>query len=224
MRELIKIVKKSPKLMKIFATIINNIPFNNVCRIQRENAYYNSGLMMNSYVSIKGKHNTIRVVANCSLKNTRLVITGNQNIIVIDENCHINGGRILIDGDHGSIYIGKDTILSGNSHLAAIEGKSIVIGEGCLFSSDVIIRTGDSHSIVEQGTRHRINEAKDVTIGKHVWIGFGATVLKGVDILDNSIIGTEAVVTKSPRESNCIVAGNPAKVIKRNIDWLAERI
>lgn len=52
-----------------------------------------------------------------------------------------------------------------------------------------------------------------INIGNNVWIGAGAIVLPGVTISDNSIIGAGSVVTKDvPR--NCVVAGNPAKIIK----------
>ena len=42
---------------------------------------------------------------------------------------------------------------------------------------------------------------------------------KGVNIANNSVIGASAVVTKGFEESNVIIAGNPAKVIKRGINW-----
>ena len=54
---------------------------------------------------------------------------------------------------------------------------------------------------------------KPIHIEKRVWIGVAATILPGVRIGENSIIGANAVVTKDV-PSNTIVGGNPAKVIK----------
>ncbi len=55
-------------------------------------------------------------------------------------------------------------------------------------------------------------------IGNHVWIGENALILKGVKIGDNSIVGAGSVVTKDV-PNNSIVAGNPARIIKNNINW-----
>src|SRR5438552_121228 len=52
-----------------------------------------------------------------------------------------------------------------------------------------------------------------VRVGHNVWIGYGACVLRGVEIGDNSIVGTNAVVTKDVPE-NAVVAGVPARVIR----------
>ena len=75
----------------------------------------------------------------------------------------------------------------------------------------------DAHLITyADGTTNRVTAP--ITIGNSVWIGAGATILKGVTIGDNAIIGAGAVVTKDVK-ANTIVAGNPAKTIKENIHW-----
>ena len=56
---------------------------------------------------------------------------------------------------------------------------------------------------------------KPIHIGKRVWIGSGAIVLPGVTIGDNSVIGAGSVVTKDV-PADCVYAGNPAKLIKKN--------
>lgn len=76
--------------------------------------------------------------------------------------------------------------------------------------------TSDGHDILYNGDR--INPARDITIGEHVWLADNVTILKGVDIGSGSIIGINSTVTKSIDHS-CIAAGNPAKKIKNNINW-----
>ena len=56
--------------------------------------------------------------------------------------------------------------------------------------------------------------SKPVKIGDRVWIGIAATILPGVTIGENSIVAAGAVVTKDV-PPNTIVAGNPAKVVKK---------
>jgi virginiamycin A acetyltransferase len=57
----------------------------------------------------------------------------------------------------------------------------------------------------------------DVVIGNDVWIGYGATILSGVEIGDGAIIGAMAVVAKNV-EPYSIVAGNPARLIRKRFD------
>lgn len=60
----------------------------------------------------------------------------------------------------------------------------------------------------------RIDCSKPVHIGKRAWIGAGATILPGVTIGDNAVVGAGSVVTKDV-EPDTIVAGNPARLIRR---------
>lgn len=56
-----------------------------------------------------------------------------------------------------------------------------------------------------------------IIIGENVWIGSNVRICKGVTIGDNSVVGANSVVTKSI-PANCIAVGNPAKVVKTDID------
>jgi acetyltransferase-like isoleucine patch superfamily enzyme len=92
-----------------------------------------------------------------------------------------------------------------------------------LFSGGVHLRTGDSHSLVDLSGR-RVNPSKDVEIGEHVWVGTKVTLLKGSAIAGHSVVAACSVVTKRFESQNCVVGGNPARVIRENVDWLVERI
>ena len=95
--------------------------------------------------------------------------------------------------------------------------EKIEIGNQCAIGRNVMIMDFDAHDITyEDGTHNRITAP--VRIGEHVWIGAGATILKGVTIGDGAIVGAGAVVTRDV-EAHSIVAGNPARAIKRNINW-----
>lgn len=56
--------------------------------------------------------------------------------------------------------------------------------------------------------------AKPIVIGKNCWIGMGAVILPEVELGDYTIVGANAVVTKSFKEGHCVIAGNPAQVIR----------
>lgn len=56
-------------------------------------------------------------------------------------------------------------------------------------------------------------------IGNHVWIGEHCYILKNATISDNSVVGSMSVVTKRFDEENVVIAGNPAKIYRRNVMW-----
>ena len=134
------------------------------------------------------------------------------------------GGIIRIEDSYNTVDI-KNNVMISNAFFSVADTKtSIQIGENSLISSNVIFRTSDSHSILSQITNKRINPGKDISIGKHCWIGYGVTILKGTVIEDNSIIGTHSVVSGTKVPNNCCAVGIPAKVIKTNVYWVKERI
>lgn len=128
-----------------------------------------------------------------------------------------------MEDSNNSIVTGNSTNYAGKIHIACTESTNIRVGDNCLFSSDIVLRSGDSHSIVNMEGK-RSNHAKDVTIRNHVWVGFRALITKGALIQENSVVGTGAIVTDVFEEGNVVLAGVPAKIVKRDINWIKERI
>lgn len=98
-------------------------------------------------------------------------------------------------------------------------GSNVIIGKDCMFSDNTLIRTHDGHTIIDIATKQPINYPKDVVIGNHVWMAKNTTILKGVNICDNIIIATNSIVSKSFEDSNVILAGCPAKIVKTGVTW-----
>ncbi len=92
-------------------------------------------------------------------------------------------------------------------------GKEVVIGDGTIIAWDCCILDRDYHKLGSD-----TETLRPVHIGKHVWIGCHALVLKGVTIGDGAVIAAGSVVTKDVPEG-ALVAGNPAKVIRENVTW-----
>ncbi len=89
----------------------------------------------------------------------------------------------------------------------------ITIGNGVAISENFTIWDSDAHQIING------NEAtQPIVIGNKVWIGTNVTVLKGVKIGDGCVIAAGSLVTKDV-PANCLAAGVPAKVIKKNVTW-----
>lgn len=58
------------------------------------------------------------------------------------------------------------------------------------------------------------SQPRDVNIGEKCWIGMNSVVLPGVTLGPHTIVGAGSVVTKSFPKGNCVIAGNPAKIIR----------
>lgn len=107
-------------------------------------------------------------------------------------------------------------------HMVRI-GRNVVVMPGCLMMSAGGITIDDGAMIAANvqliSNNHDLYErqiitCKPVSIGKNAWIGAGATILPGVTIGENAVVGASSVVTKNV-PADTIVAGNPAKIIKR---------
>ena len=174
-------------------------------------------------IYIRGSNNRITIKQNSTLRNCTVKVYGNNNRIEINDNCLITNGIFWIEDDFNSILIGNHVTVNGETEFATMEGTCIRIGDDCMFSSDISLRTGDSHSVLDLYGK-RINLSADITLQKHIWIGARSTILKGAYIESNSIIGTGAIVTKRFSNSNVAIAGNPAEIIKCNVNWDRKRI
>lgn len=114
--------------------------------------------------------------------------------------------------DYGKqIRVGKRFF--ANFHFTVLDEAPVTIGDDCFVGPNVSIYTA-CHSTDPAERNSRREWAEPVTIGNNVWIGGNVTILPGVTIGDNVTIGAGAVVTKDI-PADVVVAGNPAKIIKR---------
>ena len=107
-----------------------------------------------------------------------------------------------------NIKIGKDVFV--NSGCCFQDQGGVTLGDGCLVGHNVVFATLD-HDIRPE--RRGDMTAAPIVVGKNVWIGAHATILKGVTIGDGAIVAAGAVVTRDV-PPNTIAAGVPARVVK----------
>jgi len=118
------------------------------------------------------------------------------------------------------LFIGDNVQLNDYVHIAAIEEVSI--GSGSLIASRVFISDhnhGQFHGNLpedgpEEAPAKRPLSANPVRIGKNVWIGEQVCILPGVIIGDGAVVGAGSVVTRSVPAA-CVVAGNPARILRK---------
>jgi acetyltransferase-like isoleucine patch superfamily enzyme len=112
----------------------------------------------------------------------------------------------------GQLSIGAKTVLGQECTISAYQ--HISIGRECILADRVMMIDFDHGMVeVERPIREQGIYKRDVNIGHNVWIGYGACLLRGVSVGDNSVIGTSSVVTCDV-PANAVVGGAPAKVIR----------
>jgi len=123
----------------------------------------------------------------------------------------------------GEVSIGAKTVIGQECTISAFQHVSI--GRECIVADRVMMIDFD-HGVteVERPIRQQGIYKRDVRVGHNVWIGYGACVLRGVSIGDNSVVGTNSVVTRT-FPANAVLAGAPARVIRmreapRSMRWL----
>lgn len=110
--------------------------------------------------------------------------------------------------DYGNqVKIGKNVFI--NHHLTMMSAGGVTIDDGVMIGPNVQIYT-DNHDLHNR----MLLCCKPVHICKNAWIGGGAIILPGKTIGENAVVGSGAVVTHDV-EPNTIVAGNPARVIRK---------
>jgi acetyltransferase-like isoleucine patch superfamily enzyme len=112
----------------------------------------------------------------------------------------------------GEVSIGAKTVMGQECTISAYQHVSI--GRECIVADRVMLIDFD-HGVVEVERPIRLQGIykRDVHVGHNVWIGYGACILRGVTVGDNSIVGTSTVVTRNVPE-NAVVGGSPARVIR----------
>ncbi|MDD3416428.1 MAG: acyltransferase [Lachnospiraceae bacterium] len=168
-------------------------------------------------LNVQGRNNKIILGRGVRIKNTVVNIYGDNNTLILEDYARVHNSTFVLHQNNCRIQMGKSSSAE-KALFAAVEHESrIIIGEDCMISTDVEIRTSDSHKIYSSdGTR--INPKRDVFIGNHVWIGAHANVLKGVTIHDGGIVGFGSILTKDI-PAGYVVAGNPAVIVKKDVHW-----
>lgn len=145
--------------------------------------------------------------------------------IKVGINSHIRA-ELLVFAYGGQIEIGDNSFIGVGSRIWS--GEKITIGSNVLVSHNVNIIDTNTHEMdhIERAENfikltkegHPKNKGsvitKEIIIHNYAWVNFNVTILKGVTIGEGAIIAANSVVTKDV-PAFCLVAGNPAKIIKR---------
>lgn len=136
----------------------------------------------------------------------------NNGSIIVGEKVFLHR-YVKLSAYGGKIEIGNNSYIGDRTEIHS--GESVKIGSGVNIAWDCNILDRDYHAFESDS-----EVVKSVVIGDHVWIGCRSIILKGVTIGEGAVVAAGSTVTHDV-PPGCLVAGNPARVIKENIKWKA---
>lgn len=174
-------------------------------------------------VIFQGRNSTVEIGEGSVFNRCRFTVGSNAKISI--GKTHPRGligvvVNLTGKGDGRVLRIGPGTSIEGCRFSMAGDGPRVIeVGDNCMMSTGISFRPSDGHAIFDLETGEVLNHAKPITIGNHVWVGANVTFLKGSTVPDNTIVGTQSLVTNAFAEENTAIAGVPARVVRRGVGW-----
>lgn len=170
-------------------------------------------------ITFRGRNNRVIVHEPVKLGRLDVVFDCDNGMLEIGSSKGVAAfsGKLRV-GQDATIQIGRNTSTTNPVVISAVEGATVTLGEDVMIASNVQIRSDDGHPIFDVTSGKRVNPARSIAIGSHVWLAGGAAVLGGTTIGNGSVMGLNAVA-KGRYPNNCVIAGVPARVIRRDIAW-----
>lgn len=181
---------------------------------------YNTKILgVNGSASILGG-DRIRIgfgqISEFDKKYERSIIRFNGKLVV-NTPCWFGQGCRINSESNSSLKIGRNFVNTAN--LIISNKGNITIGNDCLVSWNTWISDTDFHKVVNMNTGESSIPNGEIHIGDKVWIGANSTVMKDSVIPNGCILGAGSLINKPFTEDNCLLAGVPAIVRKKNVSW-----
>jgi acetyltransferase-like isoleucine patch superfamily enzyme len=123
------------------------------------------------------------------------------------------GTRLSVFGD---LTFGNNFAISAQTQIVC--NKKTVFGDDVLIGWDCLFMDSDAHWILNENNEP-INPPREIVIGNRVWIGARCTISKGTIIGDDVVVATSSVVYGKHETPNCVIGGNPVRILKTEITW-----
>lgn len=227
-KEAIVSINKINQHIKLFKSEIINKGTNNKFIVVDEHGIEHVNEVLNGVkVCFTGDNNIVRIINPKRLRNC-IINCSHNNVVTLESSSYTIQDFCIAPiypmSKGNQIHIGKNfSCQSCNIWMHDETNQKIVIGDDCMFSYDITLWPSDGHAIIDLKNKNIVNKIQNnLSIGNHVWLGKGVTILKNVNLPNNTIVATESVVNKPYTRENTILAGVPAKIVKENITWTRE--
>ena len=152
----------------------------------------------------------------CDARDTTVIDVSRSGELVFHGTAHIGHGTKIYVAPGACLEIGDNFAVSASSQINCY--KKIRFGRDIQFSWDCLVMDSDTHEIFDENG-YLMNEPREIVIGKHIWVGCRVTILKGSCIPDGCVVGACSLVSGKGFEKGSIIAGSPAKSIKKISNW-----
>jgi Acetyltransferase (isoleucine patch superfamily) len=187
---------------------------------------------------------SLKIGNNCKLtgifyvRENSSMSFGDNNIISVKESMNVEDNSKIVFGSNNEFYpmginvIHGSKLMIGNDNTAmaglriSSSSAEIKIGNDCMLSTDIVFQANDNHTIFDVRSKKSLNTSigRKVVVKDHVWICRRSFIMYNTVIGMGSIVGAGSFVKNKKILNNCIVAGVPAKIIRRDIAWSREEI
>ena len=177
------------------------------------------GMLNRKYAALIARWAWLKLRWRGRLKTDGLCFVAPTVIFEIGKGATVHLGRwswighgTKIRAHEGEVRIGAKTVLGQECTISAFQHVSI--GRECIVADRVMLIDFD-HGVVEveRPVREQGIYKRDVRVGHNVWIGYGVSILRGVTVGDNSVLGTSAVVSKDV-PADAVAGGVPVRVLR----------
>ena len=162
------------------------------------------------------KNCIIKIGKNNIINNFSINILLENNFFNIGDDNSINSASIILS--NGSTFDAGCQNSFEEFSAYVCENGSVIIGNDCMFSHNIEFWQSDTHAIYDLRNNKRINISEPIIIGDHVWLGTNVKLMSGAVVGSGSMVGA-ATVTSKKFPSNCIIAGNPGRLLREGIFW-----
>jgi acetyltransferase-like isoleucine patch superfamily enzyme len=176
--------------------------------------------------NFRGNRNNLGIGEAGSFANTLIDCKGSDNALWIGAKVYVlMSAEFFLEGYGCSIRIGEKTSIQSAVLSCNELETSIDIGEDSMISPMVVFSSGDGHPIFKVDTFQRLNLAKRIVTGKHVWFAANTRLMKGAQIGDNCVVGYGSFVNRPMKDEagrlacNALIAGTPAQIRRTGITW-----
>lgn len=167
-------------------------------------------------ITFTGTGGRVEIGPNCYAAQISLTV-GDDCVVRVGANCRLNAMSIYTIRN-STVTIGEGCGFTWTCIMQCHESFNISMGQGCLIAGNSWITVSDMHSVIDLASNQRINPGADVDLGDRVWLGDGASIMKGVTVGSDSVIAARSVVTKDV-PANSVAAGVPARVVRTGVKW-----
>lgn len=194
---------------------------NRIILVHNDNTEELVETLKNITIKYYGENSLVKIHEGYNIAHLNLFV-GEGAYLELGKNLTIRFSfTIDAKAENTTISIGENACIgTGNIFAGDEEGLEVIIGKNFLSATDLYIRNSDGHTIYDLETKLPVNKPTfGIHIGNNVWCGYNVSIIKDANIPNNCVIGAGSVVGKREYCENSIIAGAPAKTVRKGIMW-----